>query len=243
QTCALPISICRVAVARYTGGVSSVTSKASATTLASTPSTSQRRLTRICQYASRSISSSSRAGSSNRSSAVPPVCSASAPCCGARWAGSLGSLSLDPTGRLSSDIELVCVLGGQDRGSEKREDADRGDRTDEFAERRAAARLLDHDHVVAIDLRIRCVAGAHLGQVVDRAHAFAIDGAEHDHALQVGQVVQALGHGNGLDQGGGAGQRVDPGFLQRAFQGHLLAGELLDEHADLGVLDVTVLQL
>src|SRR3546814_5005939 len=36
-----------------------------------------------------------------------------------------------------------------------------------------------------------------------------------------------------LDQRGLAGQRIDAGLLERAFQRDLLAGEFLDEHADL----------
>src|SRR5690606_8556 len=107
------------------------------------------RFCRICQYARRSISSSSFFGSSNRSSAVPAGRRASTPCSGPRRAGRRGSWSLAPMGRFSSDIVSVGSLGGWGGGaSEQREHAEGGQRADELAEDRAAARFLDHDQVV-----------------------------------------------------------------------------------------------
>src|SRR5690606_32896394 len=51
-----------------------------------------------------------------------------------------------------------------------------------------------------------------------------------------------LGQGDGLQQAGAAGDRIDAGLVHRALDGDPLAGELLDEDADLRRLQVFLAQ-
>ncbi len=54
--------------------------------------------------------------------------------------------------------------------------------------------------------------------------------------------VEAVGHGDDLQQRGAAGQGIDPGLLHGAFHGHPLAHVFGDEYGDLGILHVVRLQ-
>src|SRR6185437_9961733 len=80
----------------------------------------------------------------------------------------------------------------------------------EVLHERLGAGGVDDDDVVAVDRRVLGLAGPHLGEVVEGRAAPAVDVAEDGHAMDVGEVlVRAAAERDGLQQGGGTGERVD----------------------------------